>query len=129
MEIPPLDAEEVSCRWAIGELESLLSSRADRHKACRDSRKLLNPCHIGFCIRGELVIRCRIFDAGFIPARERFEHGFTAIEELNIPAWEAGKRSAAACVAGADLDFVEASKHIEVANMNARKAIYTYGML
>jgi hypothetical protein len=118
VEIPLLDAEEVSGRWAIGELESLLTAWADRYKARRNTRKLLNPCHVGFCIRGELIIRCRIFDAGFIPARERFEHRLTAIEQLNIPAWEAGKRSAAACVASTDLNFSKAREDIEVADMN-----------
>jgi hypothetical protein len=103
----------------------LLTSGADRDKACRDTRKLLNPCHIRFSVFRELSIRCRIFDTGFIPAREGFKNWFAAIEELNIPAWEAGKGATSTCVTGADLDFFEASKDIEVADMNPCKAVYT----
>jgi hypothetical protein len=121
-----LNTEEVCCGWAIWELERLLTSGADRDKACRDTRKLLNPCHIGFGVFRELSIRCRIFDTGFIPAREGFKNRLAAIEELNIPAWEAGKGATSTCVTGADLDFFEASKDIEVADMNPCKAINTH---
>jgi hypothetical protein len=104
----------------------LLAPGADRDKACRDTRKLLNPCHVGFSVFGELSIRCRIFDTGFVPAWEGFKNGFAAIEELNIPAWEASKCATATGVTGADLDFFEAREDIEVADMDACKAIDTH---
>ncbi len=129
MQCEPLDAKQVSRGWTVRELERLLASRAYRDEACRDTRKLLNPCHIRFSIFRELSIRCRIFDTGFIPAWEGFKDGFTAIEELDIAAWETRQRTATARVARADLDLIKACEDIKVTDMDAGKAVYANGVL
>ena len=107
----------------------MLTAGADRNKARRNTCKLLNSGNVGLGIGWELIIRCRIFDAGFIPARERFEHRFTAIEELNIPAWEAVKRSATTCVASTDLNFIKTCEDIKVADMDTSETIHAYSVL